>query len=103
MQILLQVFLIQLFLHCINHLFKPYINDIAWSIFTKLPTEQSRQGRELADLKREVVRLNREMNATSAQDEFSKWAKLRREHDKKKDKYDQQCKHVAPVIVSDTC
>ena len=86
MSILLQVFVIQLFLHCINHLFKPYINDFAWQLFTKLPTEQSKQGRELASLRGDVVKLNREMNATSAQDEFSKWAKLRREHDKKKAK-----------------
>lgn len=28
------------------------------------------------------MRLKRELNATSAQDEFSKWAKLRRQHDK---------------------
>lgn len=28
------------------------------------------------------MRLKREMNATSAQDEFSKWARLRRQHDK---------------------
>ena len=92
MQILLQVFVIQLFLHCINHLFKPYINDIVWSIFTKLPTQQSRQGRELENLRGDVVKLSREMSATSAQDEFSKWAKLRRQHDKKKAQYDEQCK-----------
>ena len=30
------------------------------------------------------------MTATSAQDEFAKWAKLRRQHDKAKDKYDKK-------------
>lgn len=94
MSILLQVFLIQLFLHFINHLFKPYINDVAWTLFTKLPTEQSKQGKELASLRGEAVRLNREMKATSAQDEFAKWAKLRRQHDKAKEKYDQQCEYT---------
>jgi hypothetical protein len=29
-----------------------------------------------------VVRIKREMNAVSAQDEFARWAKLRRTHDK---------------------
>jgi ferric-dicitrate binding protein FerR (iron transport regulator) len=29
-----------------------------------------------------VVRLKREMTAVSAQDEFARWAKLRRTHDK---------------------
>ena len=33
-------------------------------------------------LKKEVVRLKRELGAVSAQDDFAKWAKLRRQHDK---------------------
>jgi hypothetical protein len=33
-------------------------------------------------MKREVVRLKRELNGVSAQDDFAKWAKLRRQHDK---------------------
>jgi len=40
------------------------------------------------------VRLNREMKAVSAQDDFAKWARIRREHDKAKDKYDKQCTHI---------
>lgn len=39
-------------------------------------------------LKREVVQLKREMNATSSQDEFAKWAKLRRRHDKTLEEYE---------------
>jgi ferric-dicitrate binding protein FerR (iron transport regulator) len=38
---------------------------------------------------REVVRLKREMNATSSQDEFAKWAKLRRQHDKALAQYEE--------------
>jgi hypothetical protein len=98
MSILLQVFLLHLFLYFINNLFKPYINDVAWLIFTKLPTEQSKRAGEISNLRREVVRLNREMNATSAQDEFAKWAKLRRQHDKAKDKYDQRCKSARSLL-----
>ena len=43
-------------------------------------------------LRKDVVRLNREMTNTSAQDDFAKWAKLRRQHDKKKAEYDQNGK-----------
>ena len=32
--------------------------------------------------------MKREMNATSSQDEFAKWAKLRRRHDKTLEEYD---------------
>jgi hypothetical protein len=33
-------------------------------------------------LKKEYLSCRRELNATSSQDEFAKWAKLRRTHDK---------------------
>ena len=45
-------------------------------------------------LRREVVRLKREMNATSSQDQFAKWAKLRRQHDKALAEYDQKSEAV---------
>lgn len=41
-------------------------------------------------MRREVGRLKREMNAVSAQDEFSKWAKIRREHDKMLAEHDKK-------------
>ena len=39
-----------------------------------------------------MIRLKREMNATSTQDEFAKWAKLRRSHDKVVAQYDEKSK-----------
>jgi len=45
---------------------------------------------EQIKLRREVVRLKREMNAISAQDDFAKWAKIRREHDKVLEAHDKQ-------------
>lgn len=39
-------------------------------------------------MKREVLQLKREMNHTSSQDEFAKWAKLRRRHDKSVEEYE---------------
>lgn len=39
-------------------------------------------------MKREVLQLKREMNNTSSQDEFAKWAKLRRRHDKSLEEFE---------------
>ena len=39
-----------------------------------------------------MIRLKREMNATSSQDEFAKWAKLRRSHDKVAAQYEEKSK-----------
>ena len=39
-------------------------------------------------MKAEVLKLKREMNGTSSQDEFAKWAKLRRRHDKSMEEYE---------------
>lgn len=40
-------------------------------------------------LQREYLKARNEMNATSSQDEFAKWAKLRRNHDKLLDKLEK--------------
>jgi hypothetical protein len=37
-----------------------------------------------------VVRLKREMAAISAQDDFARWAKLRRQHDKALEEHDKK-------------
>lgn len=36
---------------------------------------------EQRKLQAEYLKVRRELNATSSQDEFAKWAKLRRQHD----------------------
>lgn len=61
-----------------------------WLIYTKLPTKTSKTSTEQVVLRREVVRLKREMNATSAQDDFAKWARLRRQHDKTLAQHDEK-------------
>lgn len=45
-----------------------------------MPTSKS--AAEQKELKKQFVKVRREMNGTSSQDEFAKWAKLRRQHDK---------------------
>jgi predicted aconitase with swiveling domain len=55
---------------------------------------------EQARLRREVVRLKREMKAISAQDEFSKWAKVRRQHDKALEEHDRKGKTLEGELLS---
>ncbi|CAD0088717.1 unnamed protein product [Aureobasidium mustum] len=73
--LLLAVFLLNVVIHLINTLGAATINEL-------LPTPTAKDAQNSARLKKEVVRLKREMNAVSAQDEFARWAKLRRTHDK---------------------
>jgi hypothetical protein len=106
--LILLVFVIQLAIHLISTFGGQAINDLVcsysppnktddnilttrklWLLYTKLPVPQSKQAAAGATLRKEVVRLNREMTNTSAQDDFAKWAKLRRQHDKKKAEYDE--------------
>ena len=59
-------------------------------LWNKLPTSTSKDVKTQTELRREVVGLKREMAATSSQDEFAKWAKLRRQHDKALASYDEK-------------
>lgn len=47
-----------------------------------LPTETSKTAAKRRDVQTEYMKVRRDLNATSSQDEFAKWAKLRRQHDK---------------------
>src|SRR6186713_831081 len=44
--------------------------------------------------RREVLQLKQELNATSAQDEFAKWAKLQRLYDKASADHEKKCMSV---------
>jgi len=90
--LLLLVFLIHLAIHFINTIGAGTIDHLLWICYLRLPTSLSRESREQQRFKREVVQLKREMNATSSQDEFAKWAKLRRKHDKALEQYEAKNK-----------
>lgn len=47
-----------------------------------MPTDLSREYSAQRKLQQEFLKVRRDLNATSSQDEFAKWAKLRRQHDK---------------------
>lgn len=57
-----------------------------------MPLASSKDAQDQLRLRREVLRLKKEMNAISAQDDFAKWAKIRREHDKAMAAHDQKGK-----------
>lgn len=53
-----------------------------WILYNKLPTPTSGSAQKAQKLKKEIVQLKRELGNTSPQDNFSKWAKLDRQHNK---------------------
>lgn len=53
-----------------------------WSLLNYLPLESSKKDAELRKIQAEFLKVRKELNGTSSQDEFARWAKLRRNHDK---------------------
>lgn len=60
-----------------------------WNLLLKIPSSTSRAAGESVRLRKETLKLKQEMQATNAQDEFAKWAKLRRQHDKSMEQYEK--------------
>ncbi|KAL8930174.1 MAG: hypothetical protein Q9208_000791 [Pyrenodesmia sp. 3 TL-2023] len=88
--LLVVVFILQILIHLVNTVGANAINELLWTLYNKLPTPTHNSVQESNRLRTEVLRLKREMNATSSQDEFAKWAKLRRQHDKAVAQYDEK-------------
>ncbi|KAI1210438.1 CHD5-like protein-domain-containing protein [Annulohypoxylon truncatum] len=80
--LLLLVFLVELGAHLVNTVGAATINNLLWNLYLALPTQTSAQAAEQKKLQKEYLSLRRDLNATSSQDQFAKWAKLRRQHDK---------------------
>ncbi|KAJ5949696.1 CHD5-like protein [Penicillium verhagenii] len=78
----LMILFVHIAIYLINTIGASTIDLLLWQLYLKVPTSSARNAREQQRLKGEVVKLKREMNSTSSQDEFAKWAKLRRRHDK---------------------
>lgn len=75
----------------------------AWALLTSLPTQISRASKEQRQLQKDYLRCRRDLNATSSQDEFAKWAKLRRQHDKLLDELEKKSRRPAPLSQELTC
>ncbi|RKF74823.1 Protein get1 [Golovinomyces cichoracearum] len=82
LSLLLITFLIQLVIQIINTVGVSAINSALWKIWNKFLTPTSEYLAENHKLRIQVLKLREELNSTSSQDEFAKWAKLRRVHDK---------------------
>ncbi|KAJ4357722.1 GET complex subunit get1 [Didymosphaeria variabile] len=80
--LLLVMFVLQTLLHIINTVGANTINELLWILYNKFPTPTSSSAQRAEHLKREIVRLKRELATTSPQDNFSTWAKLDRQHNK---------------------
>ncbi|RYP15000.1 hypothetical protein DL765_005997 [Monosporascus sp. GIB2] len=80
--LLLLVFLIEVFTHIVNTIGAATINNLLWNLYLALPTKTSRDQAARKKLQKEFLEVRHELNATSSQDQFAKWAKLRRQHDK---------------------
>ena len=64
-----------------------------WRVATSLPIPISKLFAEQRQKQAEYLSVRRELNATSSQDEFAKWAKLRRQHDKLLDELEKKSTH----------
>src|ERR1044071_7557977 len=53
-----------------------------WRFYLTLPTPLSVEFASQRKKQKEYLAVRHELNATSSQDQFAKWAKLRRQHDK---------------------
>ncbi|KAI9789689.1 MAG: GET complex subunit get1 [Peltula sp. TS41687] len=80
--LLLVVFILQTIITLISTIGSSTLNSALWTLYNRLPTSTSKAVRDQKKVQREYLRVRREMNSTSSQDEFAKWAKLRRQHDK---------------------
>ncbi|EEP80774.1 conserved hypothetical protein [Uncinocarpus reesii 1704] len=90
--LLIIVFLSHVVTYLINTIGATTVDNLLWLLYLKLPNNTSRTAVEQRRLKGEVVQLKREMKSTSSQDEFAKWAKLRRRHDKAMEEYEAKNK-----------
>ncbi|KAK2072974.1 hypothetical protein P8C59_007291 [Phyllachora maydis] len=80
--LLVVIFAIELVVQLVNTIGATSINNLIWRIVLSAPSSVSRNHVEHRKKKKEYLAVRRELNATSSQDEFAKWAKLRRQHDK---------------------
>ncbi|CAK7275334.1 GET complex subunit get1, partial [Sporothrix epigloea] len=77
------VFLVEVAVLVVNSLGAAAISDSLWHIYNIISSKRSSTVVEQRRLQKEYLALRRDLHATSSQDEFAKWARLRRQHDKK--------------------
>jgi len=88
--LLVVVFVIELVVQLVNTIGATTINNLIWRAYLSIPTPLAKQFAEQRQKEKEYLAVRRELNATSSQDEFAKWAKLRRQHDKLLDELEKK-------------
>ncbi|KAF6814932.1 CHD5 domain-containing protein [Colletotrichum sojae] len=80
--LLVIIFVLEVVSHLVNTIGATTINNLLWTLLNYLPVSTAKNARQHRQLQAEFLKTRKELNATSSQDEFAKWAKLRRTHDK---------------------
>ncbi|KAF0318697.1 Protein GET1 [Colletotrichum sp. SAR11_59] len=80
--LLVIIFVLEVVSHLVNSIGAATINSLLWTLLNYLPVSTSKTAKQHRQLQAEFLKVRKELNATSSQDEFAKWAKLRRTHDK---------------------
>ncbi|CAH0050189.1 unnamed protein product [Clonostachys solani] len=80
--LLVVVFVVEAAVRLINAIGAARINEFLWTAINYLPVPTSKAAAEQRKLQADYLKVRNELNATSSQDEFARWAKLRRQHDK---------------------
>ncbi|KPI42920.1 Protein GET1 [Cyphellophora attinorum] len=100
MSLLVVVFFLELALYLITTVGAKPINELLWQLWSRTPFGTSKDVQEQIRLRREVVRMKRELGGISAQDDFARWAKLRRQHDKAMEEHDKKAAAVGNARTS---
>jgi hypothetical protein len=74
-----------------------------WRLYLALPTPLAGQFADQRKKQTEYLAVRHELNATSSQDEFAKWAKLRRQHDKLLDELEKKSRATAALAGANCC
>ncbi|CAN8103764.1 unnamed protein product [Discula destructiva] len=80
--LLVIILAVELAVAVVNAIGATTINNLLWNLYTQTPMGTSKQIREQRALQASYLEVRRDLAGTSSQDEFAKWAKLRRQHDK---------------------
>ncbi|KAI5845418.1 CHD5-like protein-domain-containing protein [Tricharina praecox] len=85
MSLLLVVVVLTVATNLLSTIGAPAINAVLWKLYTALHRTSPVAAAipKAAAVRQEVLKLKTELAATSSQDEFARWAKVRRTHDKK--------------------
>ncbi|KAK3315334.1 CHD5-like protein-domain-containing protein [Apodospora peruviana] len=80
--LLIIIFAVELVVQLVNTIGATTINNLIWGILLSFPSALSTEFSVQRKKQAEYLKVRNELKATSSQDEFAKWAKLRRQHDK---------------------